>query len=258
MVVGAVVVAMRRRAGVGKLLQKKREREKAAAKGQQIEDQRLEHVEKVLGEFKEHLEQFASRHRDDINKDPEFRRQFQRMTQEVGVDPLASNKGFWGEILGVGDFYYDVAVQIVDICLQTRDQNGGLIDIRELGARLAAKRGRHAASVSRDDMERAIKKLGVLGSGFKIVPVGARVMVVSVPYELNRDHSTVLSLAESKGYVTKSQLQRANNWPTSRVDRVLGSMLRVGMAWIDDQAGKERQFWFPSVWTSRHMAADAS
>ena len=58
------------------------------------------------------------------------------MTQEVGVDPLASNKGFWGEILGVGDFYYDVAVQIVDICLQTRDQNGGLIDIRELGARL--------------------------------------------------------------------------------------------------------------------------
>ena len=59
---------MRRRAGVGKLLQKKREREKAAAKGQEIEEQHLEHVEKVLGEFKEHLEQFASRHRDDINK----------------------------------------------------------------------------------------------------------------------------------------------------------------------------------------------
>lgn len=65
------------------------------------------------------------------------------MTQEVGVDPLASNKGFWGEILGVGDFYYDVAVQIVDICLQTRDQNGGLIDIRELGARLV-RRSTHA------------------------------------------------------------------------------------------------------------------
>ena len=64
----AAVAIMRRRAGVGKLLQKKREREKAAAKGQEIEEQHLEHVEKVLGEFKEHLEQFASRHRDDINK----------------------------------------------------------------------------------------------------------------------------------------------------------------------------------------------
>mgnify|MGYP003878281553 CR=1 FL=1 len=59
---------MRRRAGVGKLLRKKREREKAAAKGQQIEEQHLEHVEKVLSDFKEHLQGFASRHREDINK----------------------------------------------------------------------------------------------------------------------------------------------------------------------------------------------
>lgn len=59
---------MRRRAGVGKLLQKKREREQAAAKGQEIETQHLEHVESVLAEFKEHLESFASRHRDDINR----------------------------------------------------------------------------------------------------------------------------------------------------------------------------------------------
>lgn len=48
-------------------------------------------------------------------------------------------------------------------------------------------------------MERAIKKLGILGSGFRVVRVGTRVMVVSVPYELNRDHATVLSQAEAKG-----------------------------------------------------------
>jgi len=24
------------------------------------------------------------------------------------VDPLASNKGFWAEVLGIGDFYYEV------------------------------------------------------------------------------------------------------------------------------------------------------
>ena len=65
----------------------------------------------------------------------------------------------------------------------------------------AAKRGRHASKVSRDDMQRAIEKLGILGGGFKIVPVGARVMVVSVPYELNTDHATVLAQAESRGWV---------------------------------------------------------
>lgn len=31
---------------------------------------------------------------------------------DVGVDPLASNKGFWAQLLGVGDFYYELAVQV--------------------------------------------------------------------------------------------------------------------------------------------------
>lgn len=43
------------------------------------------------------------------------------------MDPLASNKGFWAEVLGVGDFYYELAVQIVEICLATRSVNGGLM-----------------------------------------------------------------------------------------------------------------------------------
>lgn len=46
------------------------------------------------------------------------------------VDPLASNKGFWAEVLGVGDFYYELAVQIVEICLATRSENGGLMTLR--------------------------------------------------------------------------------------------------------------------------------
>jgi ESCRT-II complex subunit VPS22 len=32
------------------------------------------------------------------------------MCKSVGVDPLSSNKGFWVDILGVGDFYYELAV----------------------------------------------------------------------------------------------------------------------------------------------------
>lgn len=45
------------------------------------------------------------------------------------MDPLASNKGFWAEVLGVGDFYYELGVQIVDVCMATRPVNGGLIDV---------------------------------------------------------------------------------------------------------------------------------
>ena len=43
----------------------------------------------------------------DICKNPAFRAQFHEMCANIGVDPLASNKGFWAELLGIGDFYYE-------------------------------------------------------------------------------------------------------------------------------------------------------
>ncbi|KAI9186288.1 hypothetical protein LWI28_015834 [Acer negundo] len=45
----------------------------------------------------------------DIRKNPTFISQFPEMCAKVGVDPLASNKGFWAELLGIGDFYYEIA-----------------------------------------------------------------------------------------------------------------------------------------------------
>lgn len=48
-------------------------------------------------------------------------------------------------------------------------------------------------------MIRAIKKLSVLGSGFKVLPLQGRQLVQSVPSELNMDHTSVLQLAEVSG-----------------------------------------------------------
>jgi hypothetical protein len=46
----------------------------------------------------------------DIRKNPIFRQQFHEMCAKVGVDPLASNKGVWAELLGIGDFYYEIGL----------------------------------------------------------------------------------------------------------------------------------------------------
>lgn len=48
----------------------------------------------------------------------------------------------------------------------------------------------------RDDLERAIKKLHVLGSGFQVIPVGNKRLVQSVPGELSMDDTAVLQLAQ--------------------------------------------------------------
>lgn len=46
-----------------------------------------------MEKFREHLEDFAAKHKNEIKKNPQFRKQFQEMCASIGVDPLASGKG---------------------------------------------------------------------------------------------------------------------------------------------------------------------
>ena len=38
---------------------------------------------------------------------------------------LTAGKGFWSEMLGVGDFYYELGVQVIEVCMATNHRNGG-------------------------------------------------------------------------------------------------------------------------------------
>lgn len=72
------------------------------------------------------------------------------MCNAIGVDPLAASnvKGktgrggggsgggsgsFWTQIMGgdMNDFYFEVAVRVVELCRETRSENGGLIGVEE-------------------------------------------------------------------------------------------------------------------------------
>ncbi|XP_029821198.1 vacuolar-sorting protein SNF8 [Manacus vitellinus] len=178
-------------------------------------------MSKQLDMFKTNLEEFASKHKQEIRKNPEFRVQFQDMCATIGVDPLASGKGFWSEMLGVGDFYYELGVQIIEVCLALKHRNGGLITLEELHQQVLKGRGKFAQDVSQDDLLRAIKKLKVLGNGFGIIPVGGTFLIQSVPAELNMDHTVVLQLAEKKGFVTVSEIKSSLKWETERAKQVL-------------------------------------
>ncbi|XP_057243993.1 vacuolar-sorting protein SNF8 isoform X1 [Malurus melanocephalus] len=174
------------------------------------------------------------------------------MCATIGVDPLASGKGFWSELLGFGDFYYELGVQIIEVCLALKHRNGGLITLEELQQQVLKGRGKLAQDVSQDDLLRAIKKLKVLGSGFGVIPVGGTFLVQSVPAELNMDHTVVLQLAETKGFVTLSEIRQSLGWESERAEQVLDHLLREGMAWLDSQAPQEPQFWFPALFSELH------
>ncbi|KAJ3044485.1 ESCRT-II subunit protein snf8 [Rhizophlyctis rosea] len=247
----------RRRVGIHGLQQQARHQEEFQKAGEALAAQQLEQrneaqpvgsppqLKSQLELFRTNLEDFARKYRKDIKRDPEFRKHFQRMCSNIGVDPLASNKGFWSELLGVGDFYYELGVQIAEICMATRERNGGLIELSELKRHLERMRGRNAQQISEDDILRSIKNLRPLGNGFDIVTIGDRKLIQSVPRELNRDFSAVLDLAHHVGFVRISDLTSKLGWDVERASHTLDNLLKDGICWIDAQA-PEPEYWVSS------------
>ncbi|XP_052135537.1 vacuolar protein sorting-associated protein 22 homolog 1-like isoform X1 [Oryza glaberrima] len=250
---------MRRRPGIAGLQNAAATRDQFRLVGENVAKVRTDVMKEQLATFRTQLEEFALKHKNDIRKNPLFRQQFHEMCAKVGVDPLASNKGAWAELLGIGDFYYELGVQIVDICIATRATNGGLIDLLDLRKLLCQKRKADLGSLTSDDCLRAISKLKVLGSGFEVISVGKKKLVRSVPTELNKDHNGILELAQAEGFVTVEQVERKFSWSTGRAIDVLETLLKEGLAMIDDghRDGK-RRYWFPcATLSSDSIGADA-
>jgi len=243
-----VEAKMRRKAGVGAISKKKQDQNAFSAVGKASRDQKIEHVKETLSSFQTSLAEFATKHKDKINADPEFRQQFHKMCSNIGVDPLASNKGFWADILGVGDYYYELGVAISHICLKTRSSNGGIISIVEMCNRIRDSGVRSRLMTSEEDVIRAVQKLSILGNGFKVITLGGKSMIISVPMELNNDHEHMIQLSQDYGYISERLARDAENWSSERFNMVVTPLLRDGMVWVDDHDPAERRYMFPSTW----------
>lgn len=150
--------------GLGAIQKDKLVLERYKDKGTEIQDIQIGEMSKQMEVFREKLEEFASKHKTEIKKNAEFRQRFTSMCTSIGVDPLASGKGFWS-VLGIGEFYYELSVQIIEVCMATNDKNGGLISLDELRERLIQARGRRKEhqEILNEDLLEAIKKIKDLG-----------------------------------------------------------------------------------------------
>ncbi|CEH17903.1 RNA polymerase II transcription factor complex subunit [Ceraceosorus bombacis] len=176
-----------------------------------------------LDSFSSSLRSFATRHRHDILRDASFRHSFQQMCSKLGVDPLAdiggSSRGGGGsrsgklwEAVGLGDWTYALAVQVVDICVSSRSLNGGLLEMQDLcnavtrirtgttvqsistssGTSNLASSG--AAAVTVEDVLRALKTLQPLGCGYEVLTLGGSLYVRTLPQALDPSTTVLLSL----------------------------------------------------------------
>ena len=120
--------------------------------GAALRSSHLSSLQTQLSVFQAQLHTFALQHSEDIKQNPTFRAEFARMCNAIGVDPLAGSnikgkkhgKGsWWAQVLGgdVNDFYFGLAVRVVEVCRRSRDANGGLMSVGECRERVGKGRG---------------------------------------------------------------------------------------------------------------------
>ncbi|KAF2097932.1 ELL complex subunit Eap30 [Rhizodiscina lignyota] len=231
-----------------------------AQHGSTLRQSHVDSLQTQLSVFQQLLHQFSITHGKEIRSNPTFRAEFARMCNAIGVDPLASSntssrKGkadgassVWAQMLGgsVNDFYFELAVRVVEVCRDTRKENGGMIAVPEVKQRVQKGRGIGGGmEVSEDDILRAVKSLEPLGSGFTIMKLGSKQMIRSVPKELNTDQSIVLEAIQLLGYVTVSMLQINLHWERARAVAVIDDLVADSLLWVDLQC-EETEYWSPT------------
>ena len=148
-----------RKAGIKRIQNQSNQKQNFQKKAQEISVASVQEMHQQLQVFKDNLQQFASKHAQELRQNTIFRSRFQSLCLKIGVDPLQSQKSFWSS-LGFGDFYYELCIQLVQICIQTRPTNGGLLEFNQAKSMLSKLRV-NQQEISDVDIEAALKCLKV-------------------------------------------------------------------------------------------------
>jgi ESCRT-II complex subunit VPS22 len=139
---------MRRSIGISGIQKQSQQKQEFSKAGEQIVNRQLETWKNQLQIMTDYLQDFALKHKKEIKTDPAFRNHFQKMCSSIGVDPLASNKSYFGELLGMGDFYYELGIQVAEISIASRQRNGGFLQLDDLKESLQKMRKRATPEIS--------------------------------------------------------------------------------------------------------------
>ncbi|WFD31619.1 ESCRT II complex subunit Dot2 [Malassezia sp. CBS 17886] len=245
----------------------------------ELNSAKLQELRDQIDRFSRLLRAFAVSHRHAIRQDPEFRHAFQRMCSSLWVDPLAGHPAtvasssrlgkvgdLWNDLIGFGDWQYELGVQVVDVCISTRARNGGIISMSDLIAGvMRLRQSRFAQSPARDsdaesritseDVQRSIHALQPLGCGYELFALHGVCMVRTVPRDLSTNTLSVLAYISSSSvrqrdargvpFLELADMLSARNaaffstdsgasWSPARAEKVLEDMLfDDGTLWLD-------------------------
>ncbi|WFC99567.1 ESCRT II complex subunit Dot2 [Malassezia yamatoensis] len=259
---------MRRGTGIAALERQTQYSAHYTTLSKEINESTVDELRKEISSFRRSLRSFALAHRKDLRQNPEFRHAFQQMCTSMLVDPLAGHPSttaagsrlgkvgeLWNDLLGFSDWQHELGVQIVDVCVSTRQKNGGIISMNDLLAGIVRLRRSSEcdhdsmdAHITEKDIQRSIQALEPLGCGYEVFSLNNQLMVRTLPMELSGDTIAILQHLSSDAaqtdhnglcFVTAHDAEFSassylRGWTSIRAQRALDDMsISEGLLWLD-------------------------
>ncbi len=148
--------------------------------------------------------------------------------------------------MGGANFYYELGVQLFNVCLGLRARTGGVLELTEALKWVNKLRG--SSPVTAEDLRKAIDTLSVLGKGLSVMrPAGGSEFILSVPIELDNDPQELISTGKERGFVDKDSVP---GWSPQRFQKAAVSatqeaLVAEGIVWVDEDEGRV-SYWFPA------------
>lgn len=225
---------MRGRGGLGNVHHMMKMNEGLRKVGQQIEQKNLLELKNQMEHFSNNLSEFGNKYKSEIKLNPEFRKEFYIMCTEIGVDPLAS-KSLWNKTLNLGEFYYELAIQIITISIALREKTGALIEISDMRKYLANIRKKE--DITDIDIEKAIESVAELKCGFQIIKLSNnKKAVVTIPLTISNDTNLIIQIANENNGCINYNIYKNSYCNTTKefFDTIINSLIEKGIVWIDD------------------------
>eukprot|EP00825_Cyclidium_porcatum_P019935 TRINITY_DN22800_c0_g1_i3.p1 TRINITY_DN22800_c0_g1~~TRINITY_DN22800_c0_g1_i3.p1 ORF type:complete len:203 (+),score=33.55 TRINITY_DN22800_c0_g1_i3:148-756(+) len=188
---------------------------------------------------------FAQKYKEQINKNPQYRNNFNELCLKIGVDPMSSKKNVLSS-LGFGDFYIQLTMVVLDICEKEKSRNGGIMSIKDIIEKIKT-RHKNLDSVTSSDICKAIDKAKILGN-FQIFN---QAYVSIVPIALSNEIERLMSLSDQYGCFTEKLIITKLQWSTKLMEENINILRQQGLIWLDKKTpDKQARYYFISMLNS--------
>ncbi|OAF71215.1 ESCRT-II complex subunit VPS22 [Intoshia linei] len=195
-------------------------KEEINRKAKEISEQYFKNMQSSMNELTENIKRYSVKYRDEIRYNPDFRQKFAKLCLSTGVDPLASNRGVWSKYFGIGEFYYELTIQLIEICLATEEKYKGFIPMNDLIKLLSNVRKDQKIEITLHDVTIVLDKLKLFGNRYKLVKCDI-LYLQTIPAELSTDHIHVLNFIKSEKYVTIESSMKKFDWNRVKIEECL-------------------------------------